>query len=144
MRYSPRPQGAYLETPGLLDTTERWNLAWLSHDYAQGHHRNPEFTTLVRRTSQSKLDGSGVALIPGDDATVASLLRLPAPRFVYLIKGHAALPSLPLFQTLGASWLEGMDSRSKGCWYDDQGLVPEPVEGTAEAQELINLTRRKT
>lgn len=138
MRYSPKPQKDYAAAvSGLIDTPERWNLAWLSHDWGKGHPKDPNYTVLVRRTTQCKLDGSGPMLVPGPDPTVADMLGLPAPRFAYLIKDHAALPSLPLFQAYGQKWLEAINQRAKDCWYDGLGLQVEDVPQCDEANKAL-------
>lgn len=130
INYSPLPRSSYRWTSGghsygpatsaLLDTQETWNLAYLSHDYTSGRdHPDPQFTSHVRRTAQSRLDGTGADLTDSCSIeVVASLLRLPAPRFAYLIRKHPALPSLPMFKVYGQPWLDLIDQRSRLCSVD--------------------------
>lgn len=128
VRYSDRPLSAYVgkigtveygpATSSLLDTAQAWNLAFLSFDFdAHLHHPDPQFTTLVRRTLQTKLDGSGCDLIIGSpfQGAVGSWLALPAPRFSYLVKQHRVLVDLPLYQTYGHQWLKTIEERSRIC-----------------------------
>lgn len=127
IRYSPRPRDQYFRKVGstilgpvtskLLDRVEMWNLAYLSFDYERTlEHPDPLFTTHVRRTAQSRLDGSGPA--PGECPTklVESLLNLPAPRFTYLVlRNKPLLQSLPLFKAYGAAWLQSIAERERLC-----------------------------
>ena len=128
VRYSDRPMSAYVRKIGtveigpatsrLLDTTQAWNLAFLSFDFdAHLDHPDPQFTTLVRRTLQTKLDGSGCDLAIGSpfEAAVGSWLVLPAPRFSYLVKQHRVLVDLPLYQAYGHQWLKTIEERSRIC-----------------------------
>jgi hypothetical protein len=127
IRYSPLPQEAYRRMPLhgytglassiLLDTPELWNLTYLSHDFERcPDHSDPDFAVMVRRSVQVKLDGSGpdLTLLEGP-GIVASLLRLPAPRFVALIRRHAVLNDLPLYRRYGPAWLNTIDRRSHLC-----------------------------
>ncbi len=127
IRYSPRPRDQYFRKVGstilgpvtskLLDRVEMWNLAYLSFDYECAlEHPDPLFTTYVRRTVQSRLDGSGPA--PGECPTklVESLLNLPAPRFTYLVlRNKPLLQSLPLFKAYGAAWVQSIVQRERLC-----------------------------
>lgn len=115
----------------MFDTTEIWNLAFLSHDFEQRlFHPDADFTVLVRRCAQMRLDGSGLDHAMLDlPVIVAGLLRLPAPRFVPLIGRHPVLPSLPLFQRYGLPWLESMDTRSRLCRAD----IVDPPDNDAAA-----------
>jgi len=131
IRYSMKPMESYLDTPGrslasarspLLDTPERWNLAYLSHDYEKRvWHKDPMFAVHVRRCTQTLLDGTGLDLCGMHDARylVEGLLRLPAPRFVYLIRSHPVLAQLPLYVAYGEAWLDLMEHRSRKCAIDD-------------------------
>lgn len=132
IRYSIKPKEEYIEmhsgkpygvgTYSLLDTPEMWNLAYLSFDFdSRVYHKDPHFSTHVRRTCQSRLDGSGPDLVGSTPARelVGSLLSLPAPRFVYLIENHPVLPSLPMFQAYGPVWLTTIQARAKLCQADD-------------------------
>jgi hypothetical protein len=127
IRYSSLPQEAYrsmacdgyagLAGSILLDTPELWNLAYLSHDFERcPDHSDPDFAVMVRRSVQVRLDGSGpdLTLLEGP-GIVASLLRLPAPRFVALIRRHAVLNDLPLYRRYGPAWLNTIDQRSHLC-----------------------------
>lgn len=127
IRYAPRPISAYRAsaqhvaygpaTSKLLTTPGAWNLAWLSHDFeATLMHPDPHFTVNVRRTVQMKLDGSGLDLsMRPISGVVESLLRLPAPRFVHLIKQHAVLKQLPMYLAYGPAWLRTIEERSYVC-----------------------------
>ena len=131
IRYSMKPMESYLNTPGrsgayacppLLDTPERWNLAYLSHDYEKTvWHKDPMFAVHVRRSTQTLLDGSGLDLCGMHDARylVEGLLRLPAPRFVYLIRRHPVLAQLPLYVAYGEAWLDLIEHRSRKCLIED-------------------------
>jgi hypothetical protein len=134
VRYSARPREAYDRSSGgrnsgpgdsaLLDLTEAWNLAFLSHDFDRQHiHPDFDFTVLVRRTAQTRLDGTGVDLTFLEaPALIASWLRLPAPRFVALVKRHPVLHDLPLFQRYGANWLDTIEQRSRLCHSADDAV----------------------
>lgn len=144
MRYSPKPRAAYIKivvghaygaaTSALLDKPEIWNLAYLSHDYENKvDHVDPNFTTHVRRSCQMKLDGTGLGIGLNPSKLVASMLTLPAPRFVYLIKRHKILATLPLFITYGQEWLTMIEERSRLCTTED-------AEGEATTDESIRVT----
>lgn len=108
--------------PALLDTPERWNLAYLSHDYEKKvWHKDPMFAVHVRRSTQTLLDGTGLDLCGMHDADhrVEGLLRLPAPRFVYLIRHHPVLAQLPLYLAYGEAWLDLIELRSRKCVIED-------------------------
>lgn len=132
IRYSPKPKEEYkaslrgseygVATYSLIDTPEMWNLAYLSYDFdAQVLHKDPYFSTHVRRTCQTRLDCTGLDLTGSSPARgmVSYLLRLPAPRFVHLIENHPVLPTLPLFTAYGAGWLNTIKDRAKLCQYED-------------------------
>ena len=132
--YAPKPIEAYTRTLGgkrygpeyskLLDSPEAWNLAFLSHDYdKEFQHSDPQFTTLVRRTLQTRLDGRGLGIGLDPTTLVGSLLNLPAPRFVYLLRCNPTLVgTLPLFAAYGESWLKTIELRERVCetgWKED-------------------------
>ena len=134
IRYSPRPREAYRKLvrgnwtgaadSAMLDSPEIWNLAYLSHDFErQLFHPDPDFTVLVRRSTQARLDGTGpdLTLLEGP-AIVASWLRFPAPRFVALIRCHQVLQDLPLFKRYGNTWLETIEERCRLCRSMDDDL----------------------
>lgn len=145
LRYSPKPIEAYTKVLAgksygpahskLLDTPESWNLAYLSHDYvAEFQHKDPMFTTHVRRTLQTKLDGTGLGIGHDPTTLVGSLLSLPAPRFVYLLRGNPHLVStLPLFTAYGETWLATILNRERLC--EAGSFVDHWAEG-AEAKSL--------
>jgi hypothetical protein len=129
MNYSPQPLSTYRwrsgeseygpATSALLTTQAAWNLAYLSHDYANVRvPPDPMFTVHVRKTTQVRLDGSGGDLTGMSKGLVGELLLLPAPRFVYLIKHHPVLPQLPMFKSYGQQWLEVIEKRSRICVSD--------------------------
>jgi hypothetical protein len=148
IRYSPRPRAAYQgkvngslygpSTSGLLETTEAWNLAFLSNDFeTRLHHPDPYFTTNVRRTTQTLLDGSAVDLTESFPLSerVACLLRLPAPRFVYLVHRFAHLEQLPMYRAYGDEWLVTIEERSHICCVDD--WEPDSITDLAQAQAVL-------
>jgi hypothetical protein len=150
IRYSPRPKETYqgsLEgtrygpaTSTLLDTQEAWNLAYLSHDFEKVlMHKDPYFTTNVRRTTQTLLDGSGLDLTGSSPLSrhVASLLRAPAPRFVYLIQRHAVLTSLPMYTAYGEAWLATIEARARICGVDD--WEPDKISDLTQAKAVLAL-----
>jgi len=148
IRYSPKPRDQYFRRVGgnvygpagskLLDKVEIWNLAYLSFDYDSFlEHPDPLFTTHVRRTAQSRLDGSGAAPNECPTKLVMSLLTLPAPRFTYLVlRNKPLLQSLPLFRAYGATWLQSIVERDKLCGWGaphEEELDPESHEETRSA-----------
>lgn len=144
LRYSPKPRSAYIKIVGghaygaatstLLDKEDVWNLAYLSHDYEKKvEHNDPHFTTHVRRTCQMRLDGSGLGVGEPPSKLVGSLLALPAPRFVFLIRNHPTLRDLPLFVQYGQTWLDTIDARCRIC---QSGDVTEPEDMTATSQSV--------
>lgn len=153
INYSPYPRSSYRwvigghsygpATSPLMDTQESWNLAYLSFNYeSQRDHPDPQFSTNVRRTAQWKMDGSGPDLTGmSRQKTVASLLRLPAPRFVYLINKHPLLEALPLYKAYGQAWLQTISERSWLCKTED--YVPPPVHSVLEASTLLASVMRK-
>lgn len=134
LRYSPKPIEDYTKVLAdkpygpahskLLDTQEAWNLAFLSHDYVtEFQHKDPMFTTHVRRTLQTRLDGSGLGIGHDPTTLVGSLLSLPAPRFVYLLRGQPKLlATLPLFVNYGEAWLSKLAQRE---WLCETGWQPD-------------------
>lgn len=155
LRYSPKPRSDYVKIIGkhsygpatstLLDSDATWNLAFLSHDFNKTiDHPDPNFTTHVRRTVQTKLDSSGLGIGEDPATLVASLLALPAPRFVYLIKKHKVLRALPLYQTYGQEWLDAIEGRSWLCMVESESTVAQypDIQNLEQAQELIERIRR--
>ena len=149
LRYSPRRMDSYFRTPDwvafgpsakrILDSTEAWNLAYLSHDYeADGAHTDPMFNIHVRRTTQVLLAGYGIAVHSEDAEPVfGSLLRLPAPRFVYLIRQSPILTTLPLYLAYGLPWVELIEKRSHHCRNGDH----EEYEST-DLDDAVELLQR--
>ena len=134
IRYSPRPIEEYGKpnSPArpansrLLSDPAAWNLAFLSFDYGTAvMHPDPNFTTLVRRTVQSALDGSGPDLtgVKGDHELVGHWLYLTPPEFVYQVTRHSVLKSLPMYQAYGQEWLRTIDHRA----YMLGASKPDPV-----------------
>lgn len=126
IRYSVKPINEYKQlysgrvygpaTSVLLSQAESWNLAYLSHDYDRNLcHPDPYFSTNVRRTVQSRLDGSGPDLVgeyqPGE--LVQGMLKLIAPRFVYLIRRSPILETLPMYLAYGPAWVDLIDQRAR-------------------------------
>lgn len=153
INYSPFPRSSYRwesnghsygpATSSMLDTQERWNLAYLSHNYDNKRdHPDANFTVNVRRTTQWKLDGSGLDIsgVSGKK-TVASLLNVPAPRFVMLIKAHPVLHTIPMFTAYGQAWLDTIEQRSWLCHVDGYDH-PEPPS-MAEALSVLDRVMRK-
>ena len=148
IRYSPRPREGYQRiingtpygpaTSGLLETTEAWNLAFLSHDVDNVlHHPDPYFTTNVRRTIQTLLDGSGPDLASSFPIqnTIGILLRMPAPQFAYQISKHKLLKTLPMFLAYGPEWLTIIEERSHICCVDE--WKPEAILDVSQALKVI-------
>lgn len=158
IRYSRRPLSAYKKTTrthsygpatsALLDTQETWNLAYLSHDYEKRlDNADPMFTSYVRRTAQTLLDGSGIDMCAPKDQSlvVGSLLRLPAPRFVYLIRQHPILHKLPLYMAYGDSWLDLIERRSRICLVGDEADTDSAIDNVRDlrqAQAILERIRR--
>ena len=150
LRYSPKPIGAYTKVLGgkpygpaesaLLDTAAAWNLAYLSHDWqALFQHPDPMFSTHVRRSTQTRLDGTGLGLLEDERRLVGSMLALTAPRFVYLIRRSPALASLPLYMAYGKPWLDTIEARSHHC---EWGAPDEPgIALLADARGVIDKVR---
>ena len=130
----------------LIDTPQAWNLAYLSHDFeAKVYHSDPYFSTHVRRTCQTKLDGSGFDLLQAcrPQELFASLLTHPAPRFVFLILQHPILRTLPMFLSHGESWIRTIEERSWLCasvdplYFDDKDPMDlSPARGALEKIRL--------
>lgn len=147
LRYSPKPIEDYTKVLAgkpygpahskLLDSPEAWNLAFLSHDYdAEFQHRDPMFTTYVRRTLQTRLDGEGLGIGHDPTTLVGSLLTLPAPRFVYLLRGnHQLVSTLPLFTAYGANWLANILNRERLC--EAGSFVDHWAEGAEAKSEAV-------
>lgn len=114
-------------TSCLLDTDESWNLAFLSYDYTKSlQHPDSHFTVNIRATVQWRLDAGGedVARQLPASSLFASLLQLPAPRFVHLVKSHPLLHDLPMYKAYGQAWLRTIEERSHYCnsdiWVEDE------------------------
>lgn len=133
-------------TSSALDTVERWNLAFLSFDFdAALEHPDPNFTTHVRRSTQTRLDGSGLDICSplADGLVLGCLLRLPAPRFVYLLRQSPALPHLPLYQAYGDAWLDLIEQRCRICQTeDDDASGADITTDLVEAQAILERVRR--
>lgn len=149
VRYSPKPlieyQANYKGRPYgpatsslLTASPEAWNLAYLSHDYdSLLQPADPYFTTNVRRTVQSRLDGSGPDLsgtVPPKQL-VQGMLHLDAPRFVYLIQKRPHLRTLPMYLAYGESWVQTMEQRARKICVDATPV--EPITDLQEAQTLL-------
>ena len=150
MRYSPKPIEDYGRTidgkfigPStshvLKGDAERWNLAFLSFDYAaRPVPPDAQFTSLVLKTVATRLD-TGEIDVTERKVLVRSLLRMPAPQFVKVIEHHSILPQLPLFKAMGSAWLATIRARSRICaTYDDEPGVDD-VESVADAARLLSL-----
>lgn len=148
MRYSPKPMEEYGASKAMLDTPERWNLAYLSHDYDSIRYpKDPHFAVHVRRTSQTRLDGGGLDVVGSihPDLLVGSLLRETAPRAVYRLQRLKIFEQLPLYAAYGKPWVAAIVARSRQCWYDEQGLDPEPVDfesGSGIREQLLKKASR--
>ena len=137
LRYSPKPRSEYGRLVNgnrygpseskLLELPEVWNLAYLSFPYERlTDHHDPLFTTHVRRSTQMRLDGSGLGLAEDPTTLVGSLLNLPAPRFLYLLEQSPALRYLPMFLNYGQEWLDSARTRARFC---EWGAPPDdPVD----------------
>lgn len=155
IRYSPKPLSDYKRTinhrelgpatSALIDTPETWNLAYLSYDFeSRLDHPDPQFTTNVRRTCQSKLDGSGFDLTQSQASPhlLGSMLSLPAPRFVHLIRQHSALTTFPMYTAYGEKWLETMEERARFCQSEgDNDFSTEDLRDMQEARDLLSRIR---
>lgn len=128
IRYSPRPLSDYRQvavtseigpaTSQMLTTQGAWNLAYLSYDYDKSlQHPDPYFTVNVKRSTQVRLDGSGLDIAQeyGVEHYVESWLHLPAPRFVHLITNSKILVDLPIYKAYGKQWLDTIHERSFLC-----------------------------
>jgi hypothetical protein len=140
-RYGPPPAEYGPGTSALLRQPAAWNLAYLSFDYDKhAQHSDPQFTVLVRRTVQTRLDGSGVDVAGIEDHSrlVASLLHLPAARFVHLVKQLPVLHNLPMFQSYGQTWLNTIAERSYLCTVDDGPAFLDFVGDLTQAKQLLS------
>ena len=155
--YAPKPIEEYTRVLGgkhygpefskLLDTPQAWNLAFLSHDYdKEFQHSDPQFTTLVRRTLQTRLDGGGLGIGLDPSTLVDSLMGLPAPRVVYLLRCNPTLVNtLPLFIAYGGEWLKTIEARERLCaagWHEDLEFHHVPQSITDAASSLIAKFRK--
>ncbi len=126
--WSPKPRSAYdcrigkigvgPGSSSLLADPLCWNLAFLSHDYEKSpEHWDAHFTSNVQRTARTYLDKPGWDQLGMGDRgrTVGTLLTLPAPRFVHLIKMHDVLRSLRMYEAYGDKWLATIEERSHLC-----------------------------
>lgn len=146
IRYSPTSMAGYGQTSAMIDTPERWNLAYLSHPYEERkYHTDSQFLVLVRRTTQTRLDGGGLDLIEScpTELLVASLFSLTAPRASYLLRKLAVLRDLPLYRAYGEAWLNTVTVRSHLCWYDEFGLIPEELNSDPEVALEANAVMSK-
>ncbi len=125
--YSPKPMSTYCQSSVLIDTPERWNLAYLSFDFdSKRYHPDPMFAVHVRRTSQMRLDGEGLDLVQENpSACVGALLTLMAPRFVYLIERAPVLNALPLYRAYGDDWVALVQGRARTHCFPERD-IPEP------------------
>jgi hypothetical protein len=134
IRYSPKPIESYHVGHPLAPMKSRlltdpatWNLAYLSHDYEeQPAHHDPDFTTLVRKSSQMSLDGSGWGVGHPRETLLASWLDLPPARFMYLlIRNERLLFSLPIYQAYNLEWLKNSMHRQRLCCNGE--TEPDPI-----------------
>lgn len=137
IRYSPKPRSEYKRMiqgapfgpseSRLLEPPEVWNLAYLSFPYERlVDHPDPMFTTHVRRSTQMRLDGTGLGLSEDPTTLVGSLLSLTAPRFLHLLARSPAIATLPLLQIYGADWLNLVHDRARVC---EWGAPPDDPYG---------------
>jgi hypothetical protein len=153
IRYSPRPLESYQTgepgsrygpaTSTLLSRQEAWNLAYLSFDYEEAlQPLDAHFTVHVRRTCQTRLDGNGIELVASDDRIlVSSWLRLPAPRFVHLIKAHKHLRDIPMYVAYGDQWVSTIEHRAHLCQTHED--PPDNVVDFSAARALLEAIRNK-
>lgn len=155
IRYSAKPLDEYKAkykdrvygpaTSTLLDVPEAWNLAYLSHDYDTTlTHPDPYFSTNVRRTIQSRLDGNGPDLA-GEyppSRLVQHMLTLTAPRFVHLIRRHPVLELLPMYLAYGPAWVDLIDKRAR-LITTDHTVYPDIVSLDQAQMVIDRITRMK-
>jgi hypothetical protein len=142
LRYSPKPIDDYNATikgpdgpllcgPGtsemLRGDVEAWNLAYLSHDYdRRAEHPDPDFTVIVRRTTNLVLSSGTVDVAGKMPAAhkLRHLLKLPAPIFVSRMqalncvsngKTVRLLDRMPIYQKYGDAWLHFVTERAWHC-----------------------------
>lgn len=151
MRYSPKPIEHYGRVHNgqhvgpaasslLKDDVERWNLAFLSHDYDRERvPRDPMFTQLVAKTVSSRVDTGKLDILETlPTMSVRSLLRLPAPQFVRIMEHSPVLSQMPLYQARGDSWLTTIRERSWLCaTHLDQAPDNVNVESLDDARRLL-------
>lgn len=118
LKYAPLVSGgqSILYKSALLkDDVEAQNLAWLSFDAGLGHHPDPNFTTLVRRSTQFVMASAFIDLTDSHAAhlKLRSLLRQPPAQAVLNITKLEHLVSIPLFRAYGTAWLETIKNRSR-------------------------------
>lgn len=154
--YAPHPRSWYdWEAHGIklgpanskmFDTQETWNLAYLSYPYeALRDHPDPAFSVHVRRTAQTRLDGTGADLTGAEPLkTVASMLGMPAPQFVFKIESHPILKALPLYVAYGETWLNTIRERSWVCQVDDYRFPDiQSVDDAVAHLKRISLASKK-
>ena len=136
-RYSDKPRVHYIKTSRkvdsgtasstLRDTVQVWNLAYLSFDFeSENTHPDPYFTVHVRRSVQTRISDGKQDLVepPPYCGLVGSLLLLPAPRFVYIIKSRGLFKNMPLYAFYGKAWLDIIEKRSWLCQCDRNNEEP--------------------
>lgn len=114
--YSSRPSRNESGWSELLgEDVEACNLAWLCHDSHKGHHRDPRFTVLVRRTLQFVIASGKIDLIDAypAEAKVRGLLRMSPAQAVLKFSQMALIRDLPLYAAYGEAWLDIMRARSR-------------------------------
>lgn len=162
IRYSPKPVEAYVKTykvqtigrpdeyirvgPAvsrlLTDDNDTWNLAYLSHDYEDVLlHSDALFTTHVRRTVQTLLDGSGLDLAGQAPVNrcIRSFVRQPPEKAAYLLRNFAFVKQTPMYVHYGEAWLNKVDEIA----FRLSSGVPDNVEHVDDAAALLQRLRLK-
>ena len=128
LRYSPLPIESYTRLHAgvavgpatsefLSESTEAWNLAFLSHPYElEEIHPDPHFTTHVRWSLRMVLKTGVIDLaetLP-EEQKFAPIMRLPAPRVALLLRSRTSWAKrLPLYKRYGPAWFEMVAERSR-------------------------------
>lgn len=127
----------WLASSRLIADPAVWNLAWLSWDFSQGRHPDPNFTVLLHRTSQMHLETFEVhprGVVP-DDQLLRAWLRLPPPAFYERFRSWEGLPHVPLLHAYGHTWIERL-VRSCRLW-KDPATPPEPALDLTLARAVL-------
>lgn len=123
----------------VLTTDAEKNLLWLSLVDGQSSFKDPNFTTLVRRTTQFVVSTGEIDLINGypNTSKVSDFLLRPPAAAVKAIVSMRFIRDLPLYTAYGDTWLATIEARAR-TWREPHDInLDSPITDYSLGQAVI-------